>query len=163
MANSMKDLIMNEAELDDDEDDESFDEETGEVTRDRKREGRVDDSSEEEDDDDDEEEARRVRSMQLIPSTTDFIQGHQTDTGYYRSAKASSLTNPRRMGMRMWVRKSAERRRSAVGLSARMKNNSTRRISISSESQPGGSVARLPLHRYVTKIQATSSLACRQS
>jgi transcription elongation factor SPT6 len=65
MANSMRDLIMNEAELDEDEDDESFDEETGE-TRERKREGHVDDSSEEEDDDDDEEEARRVRSRQLV-------------------------------------------------------------------------------------------------
>lgn len=58
---SMRDLIQGEAELDDEENDESFDEDTGEVRpRKEKRNGRVDDSSEEEDDDDDEEAAREV-------------------------------------------------------------------------------------------------------
>lgn len=57
----MRDLIVGEAELDDEEDDESFDEETGETRdRSRKQNGNIDDSSEEEDDDDDEEEAREV-------------------------------------------------------------------------------------------------------
>lgn len=58
-------MISGEAELDDDEEnDESFDEETGEpkagngIKKDRDIE--MDDSSEEEEDDDDEEEARRV-------------------------------------------------------------------------------------------------------
>ena len=56
-------LIHGEAELDED-DDESFDEETGEVHRRLKglngNNGRVQDSSEEEEDDDDEEAARAV-------------------------------------------------------------------------------------------------------
>lgn len=59
MSNAMRDLISGEAELDDEEDDESFDEETGEG-RDRRDRGRIEDSSEEEEDDDDEEEARKV-------------------------------------------------------------------------------------------------------
>ena len=61
---SLRDLIQGEAELDDEEGEESYDEETGEV---RKHvngangvNGRVLDSSDEEEDDDDEEEARRV-------------------------------------------------------------------------------------------------------
>ena len=58
---SMRDLIQGEAELDDEENDESFDEETGEVRpRKGKQNGQIDDSSEEEDDDDDEEAAREV-------------------------------------------------------------------------------------------------------
>lgn len=58
---SMQDLIQGEAELDDEENDESFDEETGEVTSRKGREnGHMDDSSEDEEDDDDEEEARKV-------------------------------------------------------------------------------------------------------
>lgn len=58
---SARDLIEGEAELDDDEGDESFDEETGEVTRKTNGvNGHIDDSSEEEDDDDDEEAARAV-------------------------------------------------------------------------------------------------------
>jgi len=59
---SMRDLlIQGEAELDDEENDESFDEETGEVHS-RKDVDNVslDDSSEEEEDDDDEEAARAV-------------------------------------------------------------------------------------------------------
>lgn len=61
---SALDLIQGEAELDDEEADESFDEETGEVTRKAKGSNGVkhtlDDSSEEEDDDEDEEAAREV-------------------------------------------------------------------------------------------------------
>jgi transcription elongation factor SPT6 len=64
---SMQDLIHGEAELDDEENDESFDEETGEVTSRKERDnGHIDDSSEEEEDDDDEEEARKVCSRSSI-------------------------------------------------------------------------------------------------
>lgn len=61
---SARDLISGEAELDSQEEDESFDEETGEVRRKSNGvngvNGRMDDSSEEEDDDDDEEAAAAV-------------------------------------------------------------------------------------------------------
>ena len=58
---SMRDLINAEAELDDEENDESFDEETGEPTSGKaRRNGELDDSSEEEEDDDDEEAVRQV-------------------------------------------------------------------------------------------------------
>ena len=59
---SMRDLISREAELDDEEnEDDSFDEETGEGRPGKTREsGDMDDSSEEEEDDDDEEAARAV-------------------------------------------------------------------------------------------------------
>ena len=57
---SAMDLIVGEAELDDEEGDESFDEETGEVSRKSNVingvNGHLDDSSEEEDDDDPEAE-----------------------------------------------------------------------------------------------------------
>lgn len=60
---SLRDLIDNTAELDEDENDDSFDEETGDV-RSRKNKPRkdfdLDDSSEEEEDDDDEEANRKV-------------------------------------------------------------------------------------------------------
>lgn len=57
-----RDLIEGEAELDDEENDESFDEETGEVKqRSNGLNGHLDDSSEEEEDDEDEEAARAVR------------------------------------------------------------------------------------------------------
>ena len=65
---TINDLIVGEAELDDDEEgDESFDEETGEL-RNRANgrngangtNGHLDDSSEEDDDDDDEEAAQAV-------------------------------------------------------------------------------------------------------
>lgn len=64
MSNSMRDLVMGEAD-EASSDDESYDEETGEA-RERERQrnrnnGDVDDSSEEEEDDDDEEEAAKVR------------------------------------------------------------------------------------------------------
>jgi transcription elongation factor SPT6 len=59
---SMRDLIHGEAELDDEENDESFDEDTGEPIPGKSRaNGDLDDSSEEEEDDDDEEAARAVR------------------------------------------------------------------------------------------------------
>lgn len=57
---SMRDLINGEAELDDEENDESFDEDTGEARLSKQRDPDLDDSSEEEDDDD-EEAARAVR------------------------------------------------------------------------------------------------------
>jgi transcription elongation factor SPT6 len=55
----MRDLIDNQAELDSEEDDESFDDEAGDRPR-KERDGRIEDSSDEEEDDDDEEEARKV-------------------------------------------------------------------------------------------------------
>ena len=66
---SARDLIEGEAELDDEEGDESFDEETGEVTRRTNGiNGHLDDSSEEEDDDDDDEEKlREVRPCDSTP------------------------------------------------------------------------------------------------
>ena len=62
---SLEDLIQGEAELGDESDDESFDEETGETRRKsngtKRRNGDLDDSSEEESDDD--EEAARAVSI----------------------------------------------------------------------------------------------------
>jgi hypothetical protein len=60
MDNSIKNLIDGEAQLDDEEDDESFDEETGDVNPRTNKGAELEDSSEEDEDDDDEEEARRV-------------------------------------------------------------------------------------------------------
>jgi transcription elongation factor SPT6 len=63
MSGTMRDLIQGEADVDDDEEenDESFDEETGEPIPGKSRiNGELDDSSEEEEDDDDEEAARAV-------------------------------------------------------------------------------------------------------
>ena len=61
---NLRDLIQGEAELDNEEEEESFDEETGELRRQSKGvngvNGHVQDSSEEEEDDDDEEAARAV-------------------------------------------------------------------------------------------------------
>ncbi|KAI6092087.1 transcription elongation factor Spt6 [Hypoxylon rubiginosum] len=72
MSNSMRDLIVGEAELDDEEDDESFDEETGEARERSRKQGReMDDSSEEEDDDDDEEEARKIREGFIVDEDED--------------------------------------------------------------------------------------------
>ena len=79
---ALRDLIVGEAELDDEEGDESFDEETGEVRRGKQGtnglngvNGHYDDSSEEEEDDNDEEAARQVisrsqASTSKIPLTT---------------------------------------------------------------------------------------------
>ncbi|KAI9813582.1 MAG: Transcription elongation factor spt6 [Pycnora praestabilis] len=64
---SARDLISGEAELDDEENEESFDEETGEaIPRTNGANGGLDDSSEEEDDDDDEEAARLVREGFIV-------------------------------------------------------------------------------------------------
>ncbi|KAI0849321.1 transcription elongation factor Spt6 [Daldinia vernicosa] len=72
MSNSMRDLISGEAELDDEEDDESFDEETGETReRSRNRGQEMDDSSEEDEDDDDEEEARKIREGFIVDEDED--------------------------------------------------------------------------------------------
>ncbi|CAJ2502609.1 Uu.00g100030.m01.CDS01 [Anthostomella pinea] len=72
MSNAMRDLIVGEAELDDEEDDESFDEETGEARkRPQNRDRGMDDSSEEDEDDDDEEEARKVREGFIVDEDDD--------------------------------------------------------------------------------------------
>lgn len=64
---SALELIEGEALLDDEEGDESFDEETGEVTRKTNGvNGDVDDSSEEDDEDDDEEAQRAVSDIQRV-------------------------------------------------------------------------------------------------
>ncbi len=69
---SALDLIVGEAEIDSEEEDESFDEETGEVRRKANGvngiNGHLDDSSEEEDDDDDEEAAAAVSLIQPFSS-----------------------------------------------------------------------------------------------
>ena len=64
---ALRDLIVGEAELDNEEDEESYDEETGEVRRKPNgakgvngTNGHLEDSSEEDEDDDDEEAARLV-------------------------------------------------------------------------------------------------------
>ncbi|KAH6713091.1 SH2 domain-containing protein [Leptodontidium sp. MPI-SDFR-AT-0119] len=67
---SMRDLINGEAELDDEENDESFDEDTGEARLSKQRDPDLDDSSEEEDDDD-EEAARAVREGFIIEDDED--------------------------------------------------------------------------------------------
>ena len=75
MSGALRDLIVGEAELDDDEEDaESYDEETGEVRakkaggqRTNGVNGHLDDSSEEDEDDDDEEAARLVHINLGIP------------------------------------------------------------------------------------------------
>ena len=71
---SMRDLIDGRVEVEDEENDDSFDEETGEV-RARKpgQNGHIDDSSEEEDDDDDEEAARAVCSSLLLQFATQSL------------------------------------------------------------------------------------------
>lgn len=58
---SMRDLISGEADVDEEENDESFDEDTGEARpRSNAQDGHMDDSSDEDEDDDDEEAARQV-------------------------------------------------------------------------------------------------------
>ncbi|KAI1308333.1 transcription elongation factor SPT6 [Xylaria venustula] len=72
MSNSMRDLVIGEAELDDEEDDESFDEETGETReKNRRRDQDMNDSSEEDDDDDDEEEMQKVREGFIVDEDED--------------------------------------------------------------------------------------------
>ncbi|KAL2159115.1 hypothetical protein VTH06DRAFT_2874 [Thermothelomyces fergusii] len=65
MSTSMRDLIDGEAELNEEEEDESFDEETGEAHG-KEPANILDDSSEEEEDDEDEEEARRIREGFIV-------------------------------------------------------------------------------------------------
>lgn len=90
---SMRDLISGEAELgSDEEEDQSFDEETGEE-RPRKERARVDmdDSSEEEDDDDDAEAARAVCPPRARGSPVAMANR------IYRSGKVSLSMTRRRM------------------------------------------------------------------
>ncbi|KAL9110100.1 MAG: hypothetical protein Q9227_005293 [Pyrenula ochraceoflavens] len=69
---SARDLIEGEAILDDEEDDESFDEETGEVRqRSNGVNGHFDDSSEEDDEEDDEEAARREAEGFIVEEDED--------------------------------------------------------------------------------------------
>lgn len=69
---SMRDLIHGEADVDEEENDESFDEDTGEARNGKAAAlGDIDDSSEEEDDDDDEEAARAVREGFIIDDEDD--------------------------------------------------------------------------------------------
>jgi hypothetical protein len=96
MSSNLRDLIDGEAELDDEEDDESFDEETGDAREPRKpRNGAMDDSSEEDEDDDDEEEARRVWRAQpsLVSSLTLLVADELLRK---RSAKVSSSMKMKR-------------------------------------------------------------------
>ncbi|KAI0171215.1 SH2 domain-containing protein [Pestalotiopsis sp. NC0098] len=69
MSNTMRDLVMGEAD-EGSSDEESYDEETGDARqrkeRRRDQNGDMDDSSEEEDDDDDEEEAAKVREGFIV-------------------------------------------------------------------------------------------------
>jgi hypothetical protein len=69
----LEDLIQGEAELGDESEDESFDEDTGEAKRKsngaKRRNGNLDDSSEEESDDD-EEAARAVSANQYFKNLT---------------------------------------------------------------------------------------------
>jgi transcription elongation factor SPT6 len=67
---NLKDLIVGEVEVDDDEEEESYDEETGEARAKTNGarttnglNGHLNDSSEEDEDDDDEEAARLVHSL----------------------------------------------------------------------------------------------------
>lgn len=79
---SMRDLISGEAEIDEEENDESFDED-GEPKTSKARAGaEMDDSSEEEEDDDDEEAARAV-------CRTGYKAVSLYSTNVLRSVKAS--------------------------------------------------------------------------
>ncbi|KAI1332724.1 transcription elongation factor SPT6 [Xylariaceae sp. FL0255] len=71
MSNDLRDLVIGEAELDDEEDDESFDEDTGAPREKSPRDQNMDDSSEEDEDDDDEEEARKVREGFIVDEDED--------------------------------------------------------------------------------------------
>jgi hypothetical protein len=121
----MRDLIDGEAELNDDEDDESFDEETGETRAKGGNDDMIDDSSDEEEDDEDEEEARRVRWVCAALAIRALLICLS-----HRSEKVSSLTKTKRK-RRPTTRKnvSVVERRSAGDKSGRRKNNLTRRTS----------------------------------
>jgi hypothetical protein len=125
---STNDLIEGEAFLDEEENDESFDEETGEVRQAHGTgSGPYGDSSEEDDDEEDDEEAARAVCGPIAPMS--FRWGFPVLTMCDpRSAKVSSST---RMKKSKNGRKGVERERSAGGKSgsARMKH-STRKICI---------------------------------
>ncbi|KAH6665904.1 transcription elongation factor SPT6 [Plectosphaerella plurivora] len=74
MSASIRDMVLNEADLDE-EDDESYDEEGGEERA--PRNNNVEDSSEEEDDDDDEEEAAKIREGFIVDEDED--EGEDSD------------------------------------------------------------------------------------
>ena len=125
----MRDLIDGEAELDDEEEDESFD---GDSPRPRRKEadGRADDSSEEDEDDDDEEAARLVIRL---PRPLMAVLRRLADTSVLsRSAKASLSTKMRKKTTRR-IRTSvnAGRRRSGAVPNARKRSSLTKKISIS--------------------------------
>jgi transcription elongation factor SPT6 len=65
---SARDLIMGEAEVDDESNDESFDDETGEPSKRKPNgtNGHLEDDSSEEEEDDDEEEAEKVETLKGI-------------------------------------------------------------------------------------------------
>ncbi|KAL2758659.1 hypothetical protein ACRALDRAFT_2040790 [Sodiomyces alcalophilus JCM 7366] len=79
MSNSMRDLISGEAELDDEEEDESYGEEDGEPREPRVRHGHLEDSSEEEDDDDDEEEAAKIREGFIVDEDEEEEEEDEAD------------------------------------------------------------------------------------
>ncbi|KAI9753498.1 MAG: hypothetical protein M4579_005130 [Chaenotheca gracillima] len=73
-----RDLILGEAELDDEENDDSFDEETGEVKeRPNGTNGKFQDSSEEEESDDDEEAARAIREGFIVDEDEEEVEGRE--------------------------------------------------------------------------------------
>jgi transcription elongation factor SPT6 len=114
---SMRDLISGEAELDDEENDDSFDEETGEVKNERRNgaNGDLDDSSEEEDDDDDEEAARAVRHM----DHDILLQTEQLTNDPHRSVR--DLLWMKKMKNRKSVNEDDEKTKSAVAPRERRK------------------------------------------
>lgn len=115
---SALDLLQNEALLDDEEDDESFDEETGKVTKERPEVngGQHDDSSEEDLDDEDEDAARAVcplgqRSRAFFAARLSCGEKPVfVANGCGRSERALSSTKTRRSTT---AQKSAARRKSA--------------------------------------------------
>jgi hypothetical protein len=123
----MRDLIDGEAELNEEEDDESFDEETGE-SRARDKNAMLDDSSEEDEDDDDEEEARRVCLLPCSRAVA-FCSLRETLTRiHHRFGKVSlSMRMKRRKRLKTRTNASVAGKRS-VAVSARRKSNLTRRI-----------------------------------
>ena len=81
---SARDLIIGEAELDEEEEDESFDEDTGDVRRKVNgangipaANGHLTDSSEEDEDDDDEEAARAVREGFIVDEEEEDPEAHE--------------------------------------------------------------------------------------
>ncbi|KAI0393291.1 transcription elongation factor SPT6 [Xylariaceae sp. FL0594] len=96
MSRDMRDLIMGEAELDDEEDDDSFDEETGETReRDRSKKPELDDSSEEDEDEDDEEEMQKVREGFIVDE--DEEEDEEIDDEEERRRKKRKRRQERKM------------------------------------------------------------------